>query len=149
MIEGRLSSNLLKDLIGDVTAYNYFVCSPPIVIDLTKQYLTQLGMPSKQFHHESFATPEIKRAESDGQQYTIMLSKSNRQIVIDSTVTLLEATEKAGLSLPSGCKRGLCKACVCTKTRGQTLMNDKISSQENSSITLCNSFAKSDIVLDI
>ncbi|WP_228254822.1 fatty acid desaturase [Aquirhabdus parva] len=149
MIEGRLSSDLLEGLLGDVAAYNYFVCSPPIVIQLAKQYLTQLGVPAEQFHHESFTTPEIKRAVSDGMQYTIMLSKSNRQIVIDSTITLLEATEKAGLSLPSGCKRGLCKACVCTKTSGQTLMNDKISSQENSSITLCNSFAKSDIVLDI
>jgi ferredoxin-NADP reductase len=149
MIEGRLSSDLLQALLGDVTAYNYFVCSPPIVIQLAKQYLTQLGVAAEQFHHESFATPEIKRAASDGQQYTIMLSKSNRQIVIDSTITLLEATEKAGLSLPSGCKRGLCKACVCTKTSGQTLMNDKISSQVNSSITLCNSFAKSDIVLDL
>lgn len=149
MIEGRLSANLLQALLGDVTAYNYFVCSPPIVIQLAKQYLTQLGVPAEQFHHESFTTPEIKRAVSDGQQYTISLRKSNRQIVIDSTVTLLEATEKAGLSLPSGCKRGLCKACVCTKTSGQTQMNDKISSLENSSITLCNSFAKSDIVLDI
>lgn len=149
MIEGKLSAHLLQDLIGELTASNYFVCLPPAAIDLAKQYLTQLGVPAEQFYQESFVTSAIKRTDSDGQQYTIMLSKSNRQIVIDSTVTLLEATEKAGISLPSGCKRGLCKACVCTKTSGQILMNDKISSQENSSITLCNSFAKSDIVLDL
>ena len=52
-----------------------------------------------------------------------------------------------GLDLPSGCERGLCKACVCPKRAGSTATGELVQ-DEPERITLCNTFPRSAVDLD-
>jgi len=49
--------------------------------------------------------------------------------------------------VPSGCERGLCRACVCTKLSGSTHLDAE--GAASSRITVCNSLPRSDIELDL
>ena len=53
----------------------------------------------------------------------------------------------AGIAVPTGCERGLCKACVTTKLGGTTHLESEGPAQER--ITVCNTLACSDIELDL
>ena len=65
---------------------------------------------------------------------------------IDGTTTLLEAANRVGIKVPTGCRSGLCRACVTPKISGAT---QKDGAKPLERITVCDSVACSDIELDL
>ncbi len=145
--QNRLSKKLLKAKIECIEKSDVYVCAPPAFIEACKVHLLELDMPKKRFHTESFSLPTLKRPKSSKKKYSIQFKKSNKTVEIDGSYTLLEAAREAGLNPPSGCERGLCKACVCTKSEGKIKgeKEDRVLSR----VTICDSFPKSDVVLDL
>lgn len=135
---GRLGPELLAELVPDLTERETFVCAPAAVIDLARGWLRDLGQPAERFHAESFTAPELDRPADDGSRYTVRFARTGTAVEIDGATTLLEAAVRAGIPVPTGCERGLCKACVTTKLGVQ---------QER--ITVCNTLASSDVELDL
>ena len=135
---GRLGPDLLAELVPDLTERETFVCAPAAVIDLARGWLRDLGQPAERFHAESFTAPELDRPADDGSRYTVRFARTGTAVEIDGATTLLEAAVRAGIPVPTGCERGLCKACVTTKLGVQ---------QER--ITVCNTLASSDVELDL
>ena len=74
--------------------------------------------------------------------------RSGLKVTVDGATTLLEASRQAGIHVPTGCERGLCKACVCTKINGVT-QEDAQADMPLVRITMCNSLPRSDVELDI
>jgi ferredoxin len=110
--------------------------------------LLDLGLPEIQFHTESF-TPPVVEHPTDGKDHVIQFARSGIEIVVDGGTTLLDAAHLAGVNIPSGCERGLCRACVCNKLQGVTTL-DQYKAQPDLRITTCNSLPRSDkLVLDI
>ena len=146
--QGRLSRELLAELVPDVAGSEVYVCAPPGFIDAAREHLLALGLPATKFHTESFTPPSLPRAkESDGRQHQIRFRRSQREVSVDGATTLLEAARQAGIEVPSGCERGLCRACVCTKLSGSTHLDAE--GAASSRITVCNSLPRSDIELDL
>ena len=135
---GQLGPDLLAELVPDLTERETFVCAPAAVIDLARGWLRDLGQPAERFHAESFTAPELDRPADDGSRYTVRFARTGTAVEIDGATTLLEAAVRAGIPVPTGCERGLCKACVTTKLGVQ---------QER--ITVCNTLASSDVELDL
>lgn len=135
---GRLGPDLLAELVPDLAERETFVCAPAAVIDLARGWLRDLGQPAERFHAESFTAPELDRPADDGSRYTVRFARTGTAVEIDGATTLLEAAVRAGIPVPTGCERGLCKACVTTKLGVQ---------QER--ITVCNTLASSDVELDL
>lgn len=50
--------------------------------------------------------------------YRITLQRSGAIFAADAGETLLLAAERAGLTLPSSCRNGTCRACMCTLRSG-------------------------------
>ncbi len=147
LIQAKLSPDLLKKCIPDIATADVYVCAPPGFIDAVQGHLKALGLPTERFHTESFSPPVVVREASDGQQYRIQFKRSGFEVTVESNVTLLEAARQVGIQIPTGCERGMCKACVCTKLNGDTQF--AIDQAPNARITLCNSMPRSDIELDI
>ena len=42
-----------------------------------------------------------------------------RHVPVAAGHTLLQAAEAAGVALPSSCRNGTCRACICQSTRGE------------------------------
>lgn len=148
MQQAKLSPELLTTLVENITEREVYVCAPPGFIAASKSMLLDLGLPEAQFHTESF-TPPVVEHPTDGKDHVIHFARTGIDIVVDGGTTLLEAARQAGVNIPSGCERGLCRACVCNKLEGVTHL-DEHKAKPDARITTCNSLPRSDrLVLDM
>jgi stearoyl-CoA 9-desaturase NADPH oxidoreductase len=144
---GRLSEILIKRHVGDVAERETFVCAPPAMVDLAQTAVSGLGLPDERFHTESFTAPALERPGDDGSRYTVRFRRSESSVEINGATTLLEAASRAGIRVPTGCERGLCRACVTPKLSGTTQL--EADGAQLARITVCNSLPCSDIELDL
>ncbi|MFE7723597.1 fatty acid desaturase [Nocardia rhizosphaerihabitans] len=147
VVPGRLSRQLIRRYVGDAADRETYVCAPPAMIDLARGWLRDLGQPDERFHAESFTPPELERPADDGRRYTVRFRRSNRSIEINGATTMLEAATSVGIRVPTGCERGLCRACVTPKLNGTT--REEVDGLQLDRITVCTSTACSDIELDL
>ena len=82
-------------------------------------------------------------------QHTVYLRARQRQF--NSSTTLLNAAEDAGIRLAHGCRQGICQLCRCNKVSGvvKNIHTGKMSSDGYESIQTCINIAMTDVVLDI
>jgi stearoyl-CoA 9-desaturase NADPH oxidoreductase len=145
--QGQLSQILIKRYVRDAGDRETYVCAPPAMIDFAERDLRGLGLDPAQFHTESFTPPNLTRPADDGRRYTVRFRRSDRSVEIDGATTLLEAAGRAGIRVPTGCERGLCRACVTPKLSGTTQLEAAGAPLDR--ITVCNSLACADIELDL
>jgi ferredoxin-NADP reductase/fatty acid desaturase len=141
----RPSPELLAELVPDAALRETFACAPSGLIDSVRGFLADLGQSPEMFHTESFAAPERARSD-DGSRYLVTFARTHRTVEIDGTTTLLEAANRVGIRVPTGCRSGLCRACVTPKLSGLT---QKDGGKPLDRITVCDSVACSDISLDL
>ena len=142
----RPSADLLSELVPDAASWETFACAPSGLVDSVRGYLIDLGQAPERFHTESFTAPERSRPADDGSRYGVTFARAGRSVEIDGATTLLEAANRVGIRVPTGCRSGLCRACVTPKLGGVT-QKDGIKPLER--ITVCDSVACSDIELDL
>lgn len=51
-------------------------------------------------------------------RFTVRITPSQRQFDAALDASLLEAAEEAGISLPSSCRNGTCRTCICKLVSG-------------------------------
>ncbi|MCE2570621.1 hybrid-cluster NAD(P)-dependent oxidoreductase [Motilimonas eburnea] len=108
------------ELVKDLTKCTAFVCGPVGFMAQMKQYLLAAGLPSSQYHDESFG-------QKDGfggnkKQLNILFDSWDTYVEGDNQLTLLEQAEQAGLSLPFSCRGGMCGACKVQLQSGEVRM---------------------------
>jgi ferredoxin-NADP reductase/fatty acid desaturase len=150
----RPSRELIRELVPDAADRETFACAPAGLVDFLQDYLTDLGQAAGEFHTESFAPPELRRRADDGSRYVVTFARAQRSIEVDGNTTLLEAANRVGIRVPTGCRSGLCRACVTPKRRGITQQLSGITRRAAEAapmerITVCDSVACSDIELDL
>lgn len=141
----RPTPELLARLVPDAAERETFACAPSGLIDVLRDHLAEAGQAPELFHTESFAAPERTRSD-DGSRYVVTFARTRRSVEIDGTTTLLEAANRLGIRVPTGCRSGLCRACVTPKISGLT---QKDGGKPLERITVCDSVACSDIELDL
>lgn len=141
------SASVIEGLVADAADRETFVCAPTGLVDSVRWHLSALGQTPDRFHTESFAPPELTRPVDDGRRYTVTFKRSERKVQIDGATTLLEAAGNVGIRVPTGCLRGLCRACVTPKLSGTT--QHEVKSEPMDRITVCDSLACSDVELDL
>jgi ferredoxin-NADP reductase/fatty acid desaturase len=143
----RPCPELLAALVPDAAGRETFVCAPSGLVESVGEYLAALGQPPERFHTESFAAPERHRPADDGSRYTVSFARSRRTVEIDGSTTLLEAANRVGIRVPTGCRSGLCRACVTPKLSGT--IQREVGGRPVERVTVCDSVARSDIELDL
>jgi ferredoxin-NADP reductase len=144
---GRLSPRLLHQAVPDAADRDTYVCAPQSMIAAAELCLREIGLAPERFHTESFTPPALERPADDGHRFTVNFRRSGNSIEIDGATTLLEAATRAGIRVPTGCVRGLCRACVTPKLSGTTQL--EVDGPTLDRITVCNSLACSDMELDL
>lgn len=94
-------------------------------------------------HHDQ------EQSETKGIAQTVHLRGRQRQFT--SRTTLLKSAEAAGISLPYGCRQGICHLCRCQKISGQVknIQTGAVSGEGFESIQTCINVPITDVVLDI
>lgn len=84
---------------------------------------------------------------------TVVLADQGLEFPTDSVMTILETARIAGLVLPSSCRNGTCRTCLCKKLSGEVSYKIEwpgLSAEEKAQgyILPCVALAKSDLVLE-
>jgi len=171
--KGRITRELLNEVVPDLARHPIYVCGPASMMEPTIQLLRELGVPSEQIKSEEFIA--AKRAElaplnvamsatvavgsnafassgDDSDNPTLTLRKSGKTIPLDSEKNLLEIAEEAGINLDFECRSGICGRCKVKLLAGQVTMEveDALddTDRSNNVILCCQAKATENVTLD-
>ena len=90
----------------------------------------------------------------DNPVYTVTVLPLGATVAVDASTTLLHALEAAGIELPSSCRNGTCRTCLCRLRAGEvayTIDWPGVSFDErrDGDILPCVALARADLVLDV
>ncbi|MCV2884602.1 iron-sulfur cluster-binding domain-containing protein [Aestuariibacter sp. AA17] len=155
-ITGRLDGALMDVIVRDLPQRRVYTCGPKPYMDNIKQHLLDKGIGLDRFHEEAFVSPKSEKpveVVASGAEYRVQFEDSGIEVSADGSSTLLELAEKAGITVRSACRTGICGSCQVQKKAGDVDMNDLggilPSDKENGMILLCCSRPKSDVVLSL
>jgi hypothetical protein len=153
--QGRLNKDMLIN-IANLVKREVYVCGPKAFRDKAQTLLEQLGLPSEQFHFESFGErkplPKLEPVDPINKKINILFNGWNIACKGNTEETLLEQAEAAGLILPYSCRGGMCGSCRVKLESGdvEQLSQDGLSDidQQQGYILACACIPKSDIVIN-
>lgn len=151
--QGRIGAESLAAVLGSLDGLagtEVRACGPGGFVATARQLLAPVA---KSFVAEAFSPwiPDADDAPAPTREVQITLRRSGRTLTVNDQQALLPALEAQGLSLPSGCRMGICRTCVCTKHAGtaQALDTGDLDTENESALRLCVSRARSDLTLDL
>ncbi|HNN05966.1 MAG TPA: iron-sulfur cluster-binding domain-containing protein, partial [Leptospiraceae bacterium] len=147
--DGKVNRELLLSAVNDINERHIYICGPAGFMNSVKSILNETGFDFKKYHSENFRPSVPEKDPSREKTFRrIKFIKSDKETIINENTTLLEAIRGTGIRIPSGCLRGMCKACQVKKISGKTQRENQ-DSQQKCTITACNSLPRSDIELEI
>ncbi len=164
---GRFNKNMLLDLVDDLSDRTIYCCGPDGFMQKVKKTLESLKFDMDSYHDESFDPGGKKKQKISSQKtiktpsamerkngpFTLKLSQSKKEIIIEENEILLEKLESAGVDIDSGCRAGNCGACRVKKIQGETVTQNTAGLQGEEKIEgyilSCTTILKSDVILDI
>jgi stearoyl-CoA 9-desaturase NADPH oxidoreductase len=109
---GRLAPADLEELCGDWREREAFVCGPAEMLDALAAHWEQEGGDPARLHMERFQPVAGMGDGEHGDGGTVRFLRSDVEARSDGDTPILVAGERAGASLPFGCRMGICHTCV-------------------------------------
>lgn len=151
-LSGRPSLEQLEKLVPDVSERTVYACGPAgFVASIREALQARAG----QFRDEAFSLPQSEDIAQGEEAVTgtveVQLASSGRSLKVAVGKPLLVALEEQGIQPAYGCRMGICKTCVCSKTNGTTrdLMTGQVEPEPDQALRLCISSAVTDLTLDL
>jgi carnitine monooxygenase subunit len=108
---------LFHELPADAHVY---VCGPQGLNDAVYANAALLGWPKAQLHSEQFAA-----TDTGGKAFTVVLAKSGIELEVGEDETILKAIERAGVTVESLCREGVCGTCEVPILEGEADHRDQ------------------------
>jgi ferredoxin-NADP reductase len=129
-LQGRITKELLRTTVPDITSRRIHVCGPPVMMDAIKTILTELEVPSEQVKTEDFGTAApIPAAGGTTAKSTapatgplVTFSNNSKSAKIHVNQTVLELSEELGIGIQFSCRVGTCGICKVKMTSGEVEM---------------------------
>jgi len=148
-LHGRLSAELLAELLPGHAELPAYVCGPPALIEGARALWAAHGA-EELVHSESFLPPApLVPAEGEAEG-SVRFARSALDAA-NSGQTLLEQAEAAGLTPDFGCRMGICHTCTCRKAQGavRDVRSGELSTEPDQDIQICVSVPAGDVTLDL
>lgn len=140
---GRLTpERLFGELQPDRQAH-FYLCGPQQFTADFSSALLNAGVARAAIRSESFGVV----APSTGETQPVVLQLGQHSHPLGGHGSLLQRAEQTGLTVPYGCRRGVCMQCLCEKTSGvvRNLLTGELSDAGPGRIQLCISVAVSPV----
>src|SRR3954447_17904807 len=136
--QGRLDPGDLDELCPDWREREAFACGPGEMLDALDAHWVDAGGNPERLHMERFQ-PVIGGDGEHGEGGSVRFLKSDAEGEADGSQPILVAGEEAGLTLPFGCRMGICHTCVGKLCEGKVrdLRSGEISGSQGEMIRTC------------
>jgi ferredoxin-NADP reductase len=124
-------------------------CGPESMIEEFEQAAE--GWPADKVHIERFVPPPLA-ADPDSKPYTLVLSRSGREVQVRAGQAMLSGLKDAGVDVPTSCEGGICGVCKVGWIDGKPVHRDRVLSpyERERFLMVCVAGSASDrLVLDI
>lgn len=146
--QGRLDlrgPETLDAAVPDWRERQTWACGPAALLSDAERLWADAGIADR-LHIERFAVARTAAAEGGG---TVTFATSGKSVTADAATTLLEAGENAGVSMPFGCRMGICQSCVVTLLDGHVRdLRTGVDHEPGTRVQTCVSAAAGDCELD-
>ena len=144
--EGRLDLDRLDELVPDWRQRQTWACGPAAMLRDAEALWVRNGVRDR-LHREQFTAPRVADSGAGG---TVTFAVSGRSVSADGATTLLEAGESAGVTMPFGCRIGICHTCMVDLVDGRVRdLRSGAEHEAGSSVQTCVSAPSGDCVVDI
>jgi stearoyl-CoA 9-desaturase NADPH oxidoreductase len=147
---GRMSPDDLEHLCPDWRQREAYISGPGDMLDAFTDHFERRADCAR-LHMERFQ-PMLGLGQSgEGEGGTIKFCMSDCEATSDGSKPILVAGEEAGLTLPFGCREGICHTCVGELRSGKVrdLRNGKVYGQEGEVIRTCISAPEGPVEIDL
>lgn len=101
-----------------------------------------------------FSPPKPAPADAALPVFTARIEADGRAFAAPAALPLLLAAEQAGLALPSSCRNGTCRACICRLLSGRVVYRIEwpglsLDEKREGCILPCVAYPASDVVLTL
>lgn len=147
-LSGRISDKLLSQIKNITTVEQAFACGSSGFVEAATSSCEAQKLP---LVSEAFTPARTRIANTEMTQHHVFLRRSNLHLQLSNQLPLLEQLENAGISVPSGCRQGICNTCTCVRNSGTTTdaFSGAVDNEPSQIIKLCVSRAATNIELDL
>lgn len=147
-LSGRISNELLAQIPNMNGVDQVFACGSHGFVEAAVSVcaLRRLPLMSEAFTSSRSHIPNDEVADHD-----VYLRRRDLHLRVSNHLPLLEQLESAGISVPSGCRQGICNTCTCVRNSGITVdaFSGVFDKEPSQVIRLCVSRAAGNIELDL
>jgi stearoyl-CoA 9-desaturase NADPH oxidoreductase len=111
--DGVLDVADLGDLVPDYAERQTWACGPTGLLDALEAHWESAGI-GERLHTERFRPTVLATGEGG----TVRFTEADVTLEADGATPILDAGERAGVLMPSGCRMGICFGCVLPMREG-------------------------------
>ena len=100
--------DLAARIAGLLPGGEMYVCGPIGMLEAAKREWRASGRPIEDLRFETFGNSGRFAAEA----FTVRIPRRGVEVEVPANVTLLDALERAGIPMVSGCRKGECGICI-------------------------------------
>jgi ferredoxin-NADP reductase/DMSO/TMAO reductase YedYZ heme-binding membrane subunit len=165
---GHISRELVERWVPDLERGPVLLCGPQPMMDALRAALVAMGVPSAEILEEAFVSPPSSAAapgtddplpaeadvlDAGAAPPTVRFQRAGRISGPGEGLTVLEAAEDAGVTIPFECRSGICGQCKTKLVSGRVTMEvqDALTPGDRASglILACQARPVRDIVVDV
>jgi tetrachlorobenzoquinone reductase len=131
------------------TETHFYCCGPGPMLNSFEEALTNRD---SEFVHVEYFTQKEEAAVEGG--FTVVLSKSDREVVVAPGQTILNVLLDAGLDMPFSCEQGICGSCEVNVIEGtpdhrDAILTDSERAAGKTMMVCCSGSKSKKLVLDV
>jgi ferredoxin-NADP reductase len=148
-LHGRTQVAELAALVPDLAERTIYACGPPGYLVRVRELLAGLGA---EYYEERFTVDTATEAVAGAATFPVRFARSESTVDCAADTTVLEAAQRAGITVPFSCGQGMCGTCKQTLVSGSVEMNHNGGIRrreiEQNRILLCCSKPREQLVID-
>ncbi|HUJ61129.1 MAG TPA: ferric reductase-like transmembrane domain-containing protein [Kofleriaceae bacterium] len=127
---GHLTREVIEGFVPELRAGPIMMCGPAPMMTAMRALLVGMGIPDADIHEEAFVSPPTPKdgepvAEeplAEGEAAACRFDRSGKTIELTPELSLLEAAEECGVTIPFECRSGICGQCKTRLISGRVAM---------------------------
>jgi ferredoxin-NADP reductase/DMSO/TMAO reductase YedYZ heme-binding membrane subunit len=154
---GHITREMLENAIPGLRRGPILVCGPAPMMTAMRALLVGMGIPDSDVLEEAFVSPGSSGTdapiESVGEGIkNVQFSRAKKSVELPGGLTVLEAAEDCGVTIPYECRSGICGQCKTKLVSGRVVMESQdaltTSDRANGVVLACQARPVGDVVVD-